>query len=244
MFSSIGDGANAFGLIAREMAAYYLLSVESIPHRDGRRHKIKVSLGRPGLTVRARREFAAGLLAEAATATPEEQVHRVLQAPLMATGLPLRVATYSLRAPQPDKVRATLAADIGRAEQAGLAAALGYSILSSQGKPLASAFQSATAELMDKSTPGPAQNHCRHRSPARADRLKLAVVDKGGRKGSVEHTFEASIAGSGGGLEAGDLLLTPPITDVNPSVRLTAAPDVAGAPLDGYVEIYGRQRLA
>ncbi len=238
VFSSIGDGANAFDRIAREMAAYYLLSVESDPaDRDGHRHKIKVSLGRPGLTVRARREFVAGGAAEAAT-TPEEQVHRVLQAPLMATGLPLRVATYNLRAPQPDKVRVLLAADIGRAEPAALTASLGYSVLSPQGKPLASAFQSATAELMDKSTPGAAHTTVAIDLPPGKYRLKLAVVDKGGRKGSVEHAFEASITGSGG-LEAGDLLLTPPITDVNPSVRLTAAPAVDGAALDAYVEIYG-----
>ena len=54
----------------------------------------------------------------------------------------------------------------------------------------------------------------------------------------MEYAFDASIAGSGG-LEAGDLLLTPPITDANPSVRLAASPAVEGTALDAYIEIYG-----
>ena len=52
--------SSAFQRIAREIAAYYLLSAESEPaDRDGRTHRIKVSLARPGVTVRARREFVA-----------------------------------------------------------------------------------------------------------------------------------------------------------------------------------------
>ncbi len=45
-----------------------------------------------------------------------------------------------------------------------------------------------------------------------------------------------------GGLEAGDLLLTPPIIGEQKGVRLTAAPIVEGRALDAYVELYGAGR--
>ena len=45
-----GDPSHAFQRIAREIAAYYLLSADSEPaDRDGRTHKIKVSVARPGV---------------------------------------------------------------------------------------------------------------------------------------------------------------------------------------------------
>jgi len=68
-----------------------------------------------------------------------------------------------------------------------------------------------------------------------------SVVDKNGRRGSVDHSFEASLSGSGG-LEAGDLLLTPPTIGEQKGVRLTAEPIVEGRALDAYVEIYGAGR--
>ena len=69
VFSSIGTGDNAFTRIAREMTAYYLLSAEPEPKdRDGRTHKIKVTLSRPGVTVRARRDFAVAVEQECPTA--------------------------------------------------------------------------------------------------------------------------------------------------------------------------------
>ncbi len=245
VYSEAGDPSHAFQRIAREIAAYYLLSADSEPaDRDGRTHRIKVSVARPGVTIRARREFVApnGALA-ARPMTPEEEVASVLRAPMAATGLPLRVATYNLRAPTAGKVRVLVATDIGRAETGPLDATIGYLVMSPSGKAITNAFDSATAQLLDKDSSGPVHSTIAIDLLPGKYRLKLAVVDKSGRRGSVDHTFEASLSGSGG-LEVGDLLLTPPIIGEQKGVRLTAAPVVEGRALDAYVELYGAGRPA
>ena len=89
VFTSIGTGDNAFTRIAREMTAYYLLSAEPEPKdRDGRTHKIKVTLSRPGVTVRARATSPWRVNKAARHASPARQaVANVLGAPLLATEL-------------------------------------------------------------------------------------------------------------------------------------------------------------
>jgi VWFA-related protein len=243
VFSSSGNPLDAFQRIAREVAGYYLLSADALPaDRDGRTHRIKVTVARPGVTVRARREFIAPNAALAAKPmTPEEQVASVLRAPMAATGLPLRVATYCLRAPTTGKVRVLVATDIGRAESSPLDATIGYVVMSPSGKAVINAFDSTTAQLIDQGSSGPVHSTIAIDLLPGKYRLKLAVVDKNGRKGSVDHTFEASLSGAGG-LEVGDLLLSPPITGEQKGVRLTAAPIVEGRALDAYVELYGAGR--
>ena len=244
VFSASGDPAGAFERIARAVAGYYLLSADSLPaDRDGRAHKIKVTVARPGVTVRARREFIAPDAARAAAKpmTAEEQVASVLRAPMAATSLPLRVATYTMRAPTAGKVRVLVATDIGRSENGPLETTIGYNVMTPSGKSIANAFDSTTAQLIDKDASGPVHSTIAIDLVPGKYRLKLAVLDKNGRKGSVDHTFEASLSGSGG-LEAGDLLLSPPIKGDQKGVRLTAAPVAEGRALDAYIELYGAGR--
>jgi len=240
VFSSTSGGGNAFERISREMRAYYLLGAQALPSdRDGRRHKIKVTVVRPGAFVRARREFTVTTsTAGGRNGTPEEQVRGVLQAPLIATELPLKVATYSLRAPAGDKVRVVVASDIGRKETATLQATVGYVISSTQGKVVASAFTPTTADLLDPATPGAAHSTVAIDLLPGKYRLKLAVVDATGRRGSVERTFEAGIGGAAG-FQVADLMLTPPLTTSDSTVRLTASPLVEADALDAYIELYG-----
>ena len=136
------------------------------------------------------------------------------------------------------KVRVIVASDIGRAESAALQASIGYIVLTAQGKVVASAFNTTTAELTDPTRPGPAHSNIAIDLPPGKYRLRLAVVDRSGRRGSVEHAFDASVSG-GGGLEVADLMLTPPISDTSRGVRLTASPIVEAVALDAYVELYG-----
>jgi VWFA-related protein len=240
VFSSSGDGSNAFDRISREIRAYYLLGAEALPSdRDGHRHKIKVTVLKQGAFVRARREFTvATSMAGGRSGTPEEQVRGVLEAPLIATELPLKVATYSLRAPAGDKVRVVVASDIGRKETATLQATVGYVVSSAQGKVVASAFTPTTADLLDPGTPGAVHSTVAIDLLPGKYRLKLAVVDATGRRGSVERTFEAGIAGAAG-FQVADLMLTPPLTTSDSTVRLTASPLVEADALDAYIELYG-----
>src|SRR5206468_4775956 len=139
--------------------------------------------------------------------TPEDEVAGVLQTPTAATGLPLRVATYNLRAPITGKVRVLVAADIGRAETGPLETTIGYIVMSPAGKAVASAFDNTTAQLMEGTGGSVHSTIALDLLPGKY-RLKIAVVDKNRRKGSVDHSFEASLNGAGG-VEVGDLLLTP-----------------------------------
>jgi VWFA-related protein len=241
VFSSQGTGSDAFERISREMSSYYLLSTDAEPSdRDGKPHKIKVSVATPGVTVRARREFVAKVSTstESEGGSTEEQVANVLRSPVPATGLPLAVATYNLLAPGGDKVRVLVASDLGRQESGPLDATLGYAVRSSTGKVVASAVHTARAEPLAGEASGPAHTTVAIDLPPGAYTMKLAVVDSRGRRGSVERAFEASVKGSGG-LEVADLVLAPPISESAPAMRLTAAPSANGAPLDAYLELYG-----
>jgi VWFA-related protein len=235
VFSSSGDGANAFDRISREMRAYYLLGAEALPSdRDGHSHKIKVTVLKPGALVRARREFTVPTsVAASRGGTPEEQVRGVLQAPLIATELPLRVATYNLRAPAGDKVRVVVASDIGRRETATLQATVGYVVTTADGKVVANAFMPTTADLLDPDTPGAVHSTVAIDLLPGRYRLKLAVVDAAGRRGSVERTFDAGLAGAAG-LQVADLMLTPPLTTSESSVRLA---DSESAPALSRLEV-------
>ena len=54
----IGSPEGAMKRILRELSGYYLIGVEPDERdRDGRPHRLNVSVGRAGVTVRSRREF-------------------------------------------------------------------------------------------------------------------------------------------------------------------------------------------
>src|SRR5690606_253211 len=109
LFTAIGD-VDAAGRIAREMSAYYLLTVEPEPaDRDGKTHRIDVRVRRPGVTVRARREFT--LLDSAKPLTPEQRLASLIRQPFPAVELPVKVATYCMRAPGSQDVRLVIATE-------------------------------------------------------------------------------------------------------------------------------------
>ena len=112
---------------------------------------------------------------------------------MAATGLPLRVATYSLRAPTAGKVRVLVATDIGRAESGPLDTTIGYSVMTPSGKAVTNAFDSTTAQLLDKESSGLVHSTIAIDLLPGKYRLKLAVVDKNGRKGSVDHSVRGIV---------------------------------------------------
>ena len=67
--------------------------------------------------------------------------------------------------------------------------------------------------------------------------LRLAAVDAGGRRGSVEHTVKAALV-SAGGLEISDLVLAP--SSAGAAVRPAVDLELAGGGLSALVEVAGR----
>lgn len=240
VFSSIGTGSNAFSRIAREMTAYYLLSVEpDEKDRDGRAHDIRVEVAREGLTVRARRSFevAAGADAEALTESAEQQVLRLLEAPLIATEVPLKVATYSLRQPGNPNVQLVVTSEIGRDAVEPFEVPIGYLISTPEGKVVKSAFQETLAKPQSPDTPGPLEAVGLIEVPPGTYTLRLAVIDPAGRKGSVDHTFEAGLDAMGD-LELADLLLAPAHSGAGGDIRLVTDPVLEDRPYNAVLEIY------
>ncbi len=178
VISSIGTGSNAFDRIAREMTAYYLLSAEpEAKDQDGRTHKIKVTLARPGVTVRARRDFAVAVTGTNEVVAPEQAVFNVLKAPLLATEVALKVATYSMRVRDDPRLRLVISAEVGREATGPEQTALGFSIVAPGGKVIATGFREAT-DLASPSGRGRASSDNERRRGA-ARRLH---AEAGGRR--------------------------------------------------------------
>jgi VWFA-related protein len=115
-------GNNLEGALRRstdESRAYYLLGYQSTNRaRDGKFRRIKVTVTRPGLTVRARKGYyaprAEGELAPSKTPTIDPDVQRALDAPEPSADIPMRLAAFRLAPAGADgktKVRLTAELD-------------------------------------------------------------------------------------------------------------------------------------
>ena len=223
----VGSGDTAFQRIAREMMGYYLLGFEpEAGDRDGGTHEIKVAVSRPSTTVRAR-----GLLSiPAAPPTPEELLATALRSPLLDPGLPIRIAAYVLPDAAAGKVRVLMAARVGRSTKP---LSVGFALSNAAGKVAASrAYQGIAGgegdwvDFTGEAVVDPATYN-----------LRIAAVDAGQRRGSVEHTVKAALL-SAGGLEISDLVLAPASGGraVRPAVDL----ELEGGGLSALLELGSR----
>lgn len=230
-----GDADPVFKRLLLELSGYYLLSFEPEgTDRDGRSHAIEVAVARRDVTVRARREFRVD--ASASTATPEARLADALRSPLVATEVPIRLTTYVFRADQPGKLKVMIAGEVDRSGSPGGRAALGYILTDSRGR-LAAAELAEALDAQDAAA-GPWQPFTQavFLDPE-IYRLKLAVVEPDGRRGSVEHIFRAALQ-SAGQLRFGDLLLAEVRPEVTPPVRPVVRPEIGASAVHAYLEIY------
>lgn len=102
--------------IARESSSYYLLGYAPTDKRaDGRFRKIEVKVGRPGLTVRARRGYYApgGPPPAGRNPAPDRDgaIQSALDSPFDLQGVPLRATAYVLGAAEGGKLRVLVTAE-------------------------------------------------------------------------------------------------------------------------------------
>lgn len=237
MFTSIGTGTNVFQRIAREMTAYYLLSAEPEEgDRDGKPHRIKVDVARKDLNIRARREFT--LRKEAAVPpSPAQRLASVLQQPLLATELPIKVATYNMRTPGAPTVKVVVTTEFGRNATVGEDATVAYAVLTDKGKVVGTSITTNQAAPVRTTGPGPLQATTVIEVPPGKYMLRLGVLDASGRAGSVEHLLDAGLA-SVGDVEMADLLLAPANAGASAAVRLVADTTIDDEPFGAYLELY------
>ncbi|HEX9190335.1 MAG TPA: tetratricopeptide repeat protein, partial [Vicinamibacteria bacterium] len=227
----VGAGDVAFQRVSRELMGYYLLGFEPEPgDRDGRGHPVKVQVSRPGVTVRARQLLSI----PAAPPTPQQMLASALRSPLVDSGLPLQVTAYALRDAESDKVRVLIAARVGRASRP---VSLGFALSSSSGEVAASrayqGLEGGAGDWLDFTGEAVVAPD--------TYALRLAVVDAGGRRGSVEHTVKAALV-SAGGLEVSDLVLAPGPAGGGGAVRPAVDLELEGEGLQALVEFGGRDR--
>jgi VWFA-related protein len=228
-----GDPAPAFARIAREISGYYLIGFEAEEKdRNGKAHNVKVRVRRPGVTVRTRTTVAFPVLGD-----PKEEERTLvasLRAPIPATAIPVRVATYALRGDRAGKVRLLISAEIGGPSTAPEGLAVAWVLLDSRGRVAASAVQRAEGE---PGREGPIPFVANPIVEPGLYTLKVSARDAMGRQGSVEHAVKAALM-TAGPLELSDLMLGVP-PGPGKGMRPGFGLETVGGVLVAHLELYG-----
>jgi hypothetical protein len=219
-FDGVGRARGAFERIQNEITHSWQLGIEATPQdADGKTHKINVSTKRAGLTARARRELVL-------TAGPSQPVNPVelLAQPVDATELPIAAATYSVRGEESTTLKQIFLIHAGGI---GTEAPPEYAIaVMKDDRPV---FQTnARLTVTDQQARAVAAAQL---APGRY-RLRVAVVDAGGRSGSFEMPLSVGLR-AGGKLQFSDVFVGALGDRFAPSTRIST-----GASAAALVELY------
>lgn len=184
LFRLAGSDPAPFNRILRELSGYYLLAFEATDtDRDGRPHRINVSLKRGGGTLRAREAFRYESASWARRLT-EERIVELLRSSAVASELPLRASSYSFFEPESGKVRVEISAETEPSDEITPQVLFGFVMLDSKGVIVASQVQ----ETLNR----------RFVTSAQVDpgvyTLKVAALDRFGRTGSLPRAVLAAIS--------------------------------------------------
>jgi VWFA-related protein len=224
--TTFGRAEGAIDRLALELTGYYLIGFEpEASDRDGKAHGIAVRVNRPGVTIRARREFIAP--ASTAPATDEDLIKDALRQPLPASDVPLKVATHAYKDPASDKIKVLVSAEVGDGTQIILPRALGFWVSNEKGDVI--------QLTLDVPSPGQTRYLGAALVPPGIYNLKFAALDEQGKLGSVEHRFDARLR-AGGPFRYGDLMLAEGVLEGALQPRID--PVVAGESIKAYTELY------
>jgi VWFA-related protein len=241
LFTVTGTGQALFERIESEIAGYYLLGVESDPRdRDGKAHATRVDVPRKGAVVRSRRQLL-NTAAEKRTArvrTPRQAVAAALVSPLLASALPLRVASFALQGPERGKVQLLIHADIGIDYPASKVVSIAYVITDRTGKAVDNKADTMRLLPVMSGVPSALQYTAGASLPPGDYTLKLAVAE-GERVGTVEHTMHAGLPAAGAATTS-ELMVGGPL-EVGELLTPTIGYQVTFGTVHGYVEAYGPQ---
>ena len=197
-------GARAFDRIGRELSGYYLLGIEPT-NEDRTSRPLKVSVMRPGVTVRARRNFQAGT--EAPSTDPSERLRQMLKTATPQGGLPVKLTSMVMSDDDDTNVRVLVSAEIGDAVTRDTAYHVGLLALGPRGETVTSTGGTLTLSPSRTAAPAPAL-FSTSLVVRRGDySLRLAAIALDGRSGSVHHAVRASLTEAGPGFWTSDFIV-------------------------------------
>ena len=223
VFRQVGTDPKPFERIARELSGYYLLAFEARDSdRDGKPHRIRVTVDRRGVALRARTGFTLPPLSDADRGA---QLSRLLTNMTTVSELPLRVATYAYAEPAAKGVRVVISGEAGTGSSpAGIW--MGFVLVNDAGVISATATQQAADGRHAFSATVPAGTYT----------LRAAAIDPLGRQGSVERVFRVQPP-TPDAMHVGDLLLAP--VPPAPDAPLSPIVDrISGDAIVAYLELH------
>ena len=237
LFPVTGSGQSVFDRIEAEISGFYLLGVESDPKdRDGRTHPVRVEVMRRGAVVRSRRELLSAPDERRTVRSPRQAVVAALTSPLMASALPLRVASFALQGPEREKVQILIHADIGADYPGARVVSVGYVITDKDGRTVDTRAADTRLGPVLAGVPSSLQYTTGASVAPGEYTIKLAAAD-GDRIGTVEHAISA-ILPEASGLRTSALVAGGP-ADGAEILQPTVGYEATFGWVHGYVEAYG-----
>jgi VWFA-related protein len=236
LFNISVNAEAAFARIESELSGYYLLGVEATAaDKNGKPHPIRVSVNRAGATVRSRRQIIATANQDLVR-NPREAAMAALASPLLVSALPVQVATFSLKGPDPTKIQLLIHAAIGTDYSASKVVSFGYVISDREGRIIESLGGDARLPPVMNGVPSALQYNVGASIPPGDYTLKLAVVE-GDRVGTIEHEIHAALV-EAPPVKLSELMVGGPSV-VRQLDQPTIGHKVAFGGVQGYIEAYG-----
>lgn len=221
MFRLVGADPQPFRRILSELSGHYILAFEPLPaDRDSASNRLDVKVRTGGAIVRARPSFS--IPGAPQPETIENELVRLLRDPRTVTELPLRVATHSYRQPEGAGIKTIIAAETSADQDV----TIGYVVVNRNGIIAASGAGTAVRGRYVVTVAIPDGNYM----------LKVAIIDRAFRRGSVERHFNVRL-GKAGSAPMGDLMLAEPAAGVDLALQPVVA-SLRGNELVVYLELY------
>jgi len=236
VFHAVGTAEGVFERLLREISAYYVLGVEQKPgDTEDKRHRIDVEVARRGVTIRSPQAFALSQ-ASRPKRSPEDNLQSALTAPFAVSEIPLRVTTFAQQDPSSSKVRVSVAADVGQPGTQSGEYNIAY-VLVDRDNRIAATF---ARKLTLGGPTHPPTEPLPFVSTANIDpgiyTLRLAVVDRDGRRGSVIREVSAWKL-KDEEFAVSDLVVGNPPTGGD-GLRLAVEPHLDADSIAAFVEMY------
>jgi VWFA-related protein len=214
---------SAFARIARESAGYYLIGFEPRPgERNGAPHRVGIDVARPATRVKV---LPTVMIARGDGKRPSLTPQAMLRDSQTHTDLPLRV--IGLASPNPGDAKLTVLGLVEPLDRSAVLDSASFGLIDARGR-LVAQWTANARELA--STPAMSAGLV---SPGRY-RLKVAAIDRSGRRGSAEYELVAE------SVTANGLALSAMILGVSyerhfvPKLQFAAEPTA-----NGYFELLG-----